>query len=130
MRSTTSSTSAPPNSDMETNPIEFTLLAQGNFVVLTLKSPRLGYGELDSWGKQLDEVVDAHPGQVIVLDLSDVMALSSIAIGKIFRARNLAMGTDGTIRIVARSKAVLDVFKACQLSRIIDIYYDLESALK
>jgi len=102
---------------------------QAKAVVITFAASRLGYEDLDSWGEQVCEAADYFPGRVIILDLSSVMTLSSVALGKLFKARKKSMATSGEMKIVVTSEAVLEVFAACQINRLFGIYDSLEAAL-
>jgi len=114
---------------MEAHMVNLVVEPRDKAVVVTFAASRLGYEELDSWGEQLCETSDYFPGRVIILDMSSVMTLSSVALGKLFKARKLSMATDGEMKIVATSEAVLEVFAACQIDRLFGIYDSVEGAL-
>jgi anti-anti-sigma factor len=114
---------------MQSPAVSLSVEARDKAAVITFAANRLGHEGLDSWGERLNEIVDFFPGRVIILDMSSVMSISSVAIGKLFKARKKTMATEGSMKIVATSGAVLEVFNACQLGRILGIYASVEDAM-
>jgi len=106
--------------------VPFSIQPMGEAVVVTVGASRLGYEELESFGEQLLQIPDLYPSRLVVLDMAPLTTLSSIVIGKIFRARKLIMEKGGELAIVATNPSVLHVFGACQLDNLIGVYTSLE----
>jgi anti-anti-sigma factor len=114
---------------MVSRKVSFSVQKTDKAVVVTIGASRLGYEELESFGEQLLHVAQTYPGESIILDMAPLTTLSSIVIGKIFRARKLILESGGELHIVATNPAVLHVFDACQLDNIIGVFPSLEAAL-
>jgi anti-anti-sigma factor len=114
---------------MQSAAVNLSVEARDKATVVTFAAHKLGHEGLESWGERLSELADFFPGRVIILDMSSVMSLSSVAIGKLFKARKKSMATQGVMKIVATSSTVLEVFRTCQVDRIFGIYASVDDAM-
>ena len=99
-------------------------------VIVAVAAHKLAFDEIESFGNQLAQATVDFAGRNIILDLSLVSFLSSIVIGKIFKARKNVLDSGGILSLVVTSQGVLDVFKICQLDRILPIHESLDDALE
>jgi anti-sigma B factor antagonist len=102
---------------------------RGDALVITVGTSKLGYEEIDSFGERLTEIVAARAGRDLVLNLSQVRFLATVVIGKIFKIRKAIQEAGGHLKVVASDTSVLQVFRACQLDRIMEIHSTLEEAI-
>lgn len=66
----------------------------------------------------------------IVLDMHGVEQISSLLVGKLILAVNQVNGHGGTIKLVGLQPMVSSVFKMTRLSRILEIFDDVDSAVR
>jgi len=109
--------------------VHFQVDTVGDVLVAVVSATKIGHENLDRFGEQLKEIVSSNQGVSIVLDMSSVMFIASIAIGRIFSARKQILDSGGAFTIVAKSPAVLHVFDDCRLAHITKIFHTLDEAL-
>jgi len=109
--------------------VPFSIEYKNRAVVATLGSSRLGFDELDSFGKKLIDLAEEFPKHRLILDMGLVASISSIIIGKIFRVRKLLLDSGGALILVAVNPSVLHVFIACHLDQLLKIFPSVELAL-
>jgi len=114
---------------MSPNDVPVSTEPRNGIVVLKVGSDELGLEEIESFGARLLEVVNENLGKTVVLDLGEVIMISSVVIGKLFRARKLLLDSGGELVIVAPDLAVRSKLGACDLDRILRMYKSLEEAL-
>ena len=115
---------------MEHTQVPFSCDSRGSTVIVAVAAHRLAFDEIESFGNQLAQATVDFAGRNIILDLSLVSFLSSIVIGKIFKARKRVLDSGGILSLVVTSQGVLDVFKICQLDRILPIRESLDDPLE
>ncbi|MDA0837064.1 MAG: STAS domain-containing protein [Planctomycetota bacterium] len=98
-------------------------------VIIQVLADSLSFDELESFGEMLQEVAEQNPAGILILDLSKVVTISSIVIGRIFRARKALIDSGGELRIVASNPNLLSVLNVCRLDKIVDIRATLDEAL-
>ncbi|MDA1141018.1 MAG: STAS domain-containing protein [Planctomycetota bacterium] len=109
--------------------VPFSIEFKSRTAVATIGSSRLGFDELDSFGQRLIDLAEELPNYRLILDMGLVVSISSIVIGKLFRARKLLMDSGGALILVAANPSVLHVFHACQLDHLLNIFSSVEEAL-
>ncbi|MDP6359689.1 MAG: STAS domain-containing protein [Planctomycetota bacterium] len=109
--------------------IPFSIEYKNRAVLATVGSSRLGFEELDSFGKKLIDLAEEFPKHRLILDMGLVVSISSIIIGKIFRVRKLLLDSGGALILVAANPSVLHVFNACHLDHLLKIFSSAEQAL-
>jgi anti-anti-sigma factor len=107
---------------------KFKVEAQGASILITLGYAKLTHEELNEWGHWLEETSANSAGLVVVLDMRSVLIISSVAIGKLFKARKILLESGGELRLVTASKPVLDVFRICRIDRLVKVSTSLEAA--
>ena len=108
---------------------KFKVESRGASVIITLGYLRLSHEELNEWGPRLEETAANSAGHLVVLDMRSVQTISSVAIGKLFKARRILIESGGELRLVSASKPVLDVFRICRIDRLVKVSTSLEAAL-
>jgi len=97
-------------------------------VVLYPKGSFFGDQETDDLGRALmDEAAGGNTR--LILNLTDCLALNSIAIGVLMRAYANYRGRDGQIRLVGMSRRLLDLFTMTRLIQLFDHHDTEEQAL-
>jgi anti-sigma B factor antagonist len=66
----------------------------------------------------------------VVLDCSDLTFLSSMGIGTLIRAQSRLKQRGGTVKLAAVQGVVADVLRVVHLDRLLDLYPDVDSAVK
>jgi anti-sigma B factor antagonist len=69
----------------------------------------------------LAEAIEARPGGVVTVDMSDVSFLDSTGIGAIVSALKRARQSDGDLRLEGVQPQVLKVFQLTGLTRALEI---------
>ncbi|MDA0839030.1 MAG: STAS domain-containing protein [Planctomycetota bacterium] len=108
---------------------KFKVEAKGAAILITLGYPKLSHEELNEWGHWLEETAENSPGLVVVLDMRSVQTISSVAIGKLFKARKILLESGGELRLVSATKPVLDVFRICRIDRLVKVSTSPDAAL-
>ena len=114
---------------MKTSEVPVSVEFRQGALIATVRSNRLGFDELDSFGAQIMQLAEEHASYRMILDMGPVSALSSIVIGKLFRVRKLLVESGGELVLVASNPSVLHVFKACHLDHILEIHSTVEQAV-
>jgi len=114
---------------MSPNDVPVSTEPKNGVMVLKVGADEIGLEEIESFGARLMQVVNENLGKTVVLDLGEVVVISSVVIGKLFRARKLLLDSDGELVIVAPDLAVRAKLGACDLDRILRMYKSLEEAL-
>ena len=98
-------------------------------LILRVHSSRLAVHDVELFGKHLDEATSGSIGRTVILDLGEVTLISSVMIGRLFRARKQLLDSEGELKIVAPHPAVRSRLEACDLDRILGVFESLEEAL-
>lgn len=88
-----------------------------------------GMTEAEPFGRRLEQLAD-EPFDLIVLDLSDLEFISSAGLGALVRAHGRLGGGRGRLRLVHPRPMVLRVLETMRLTRLFEVYPDVEGALK
>ncbi len=74
-------------------------------------------------------VIESAPGGMnLILDFSKVRFLSSSVLGLLIRISKRVYQRDGQLRLCNISPKIYEIFKITRLTKIFDIYPDVESA--
>jgi len=73
-------------------------------------------------------IVSAPGGMNLILDFSKVRFLSSAVLGLLIRISKRVYQRDGQLRLCNINPKIYEIFKITRLTRIFDIYPDVESA--
>ena len=74
-------------------------------------------------------VIESAPGGMnLILDFSKVRFLSSAVLGLLIRISKRVYQRDGQLRLCNISPKIYEIFKITRLTKIFDIYPDVESA--
>jgi len=74
-------------------------------------------------------VIESAPGGMnLILDFSKVQFLSSAVLGLLIRISKRVYQRDGQLRLCNISPKIYEIFKITRLTKIFDIYPDVESA--
>jgi anti-anti-sigma factor len=76
----------------------------------------------------LQSVAESHP-QRVVLDLSGLSFMSSLAMGVVLAFRRHVLAQNGSLKVAAVQKMVLDSFKRARLDKVFELTETLDGAL-
>lgn len=74
-------------------------------------------------------LVEQAPRINLILDFSNVEFLSSAVLGLLIRVSKWVAERKGTLRLCGINPRIYEVFKITQLTKVFDIYKDVDSAL-
>jgi len=114
---------------MNTQEPAFSTEVREGKVILRVGLGRLGVEEVDPFGKHLMSAVETGAGRTVILDLGDVATLSSVVVGKLFRARKEILSSGGQLVIVTSNDNVLHTLTTCDLHLLMAIHSSVEDAL-
>jgi anti-sigma B factor antagonist len=80
-------------------------------------------------GEQLYSLVDDQGHSRLLLNFSNVMYLSSAALGKLIQLKKKVGAIKGTMKLCCIHPDLLEVFKITRLDQVFPIYKDEQSAL-
>ena len=84
--------------------------------------------ELEPLVSGLQSVAESHP-QRVVLDLSGLSFMSSLAMGVVLAFRRHVLAQNGSLKVAAVQKMVLDSFKRARLDKVFELTETLDGAL-
>jgi anti-sigma B factor antagonist len=84
--------------------------------------------ELEPLVSGLQSVAQSHP-QRVVLDLSGLSFMSSLAMGVVLAFRRNVLAQGGSLKVAAVQKMVLDSFKRARLDKVFELTETLDGAL-
>ena len=85
-------------------------------------------GEIDAFSRQTDRLAAARPKR-LVLDLSGLDFLASLAIGQLVALSKAVKLHGGKVSLAAPKPEVLAVLNRCNLSAILPVFTTLDEAL-
>jgi anti-sigma B factor antagonist len=80
-------------------------------------------------GEQLYSLVDDQGHSRLLLNFSNVMYLSSAALGKLIQLKKKVGNVKGTMKLCCINPDLLEVFKITRLDQVFPIFKDEQSAL-
>jgi anti-anti-sigma factor len=118
-----------PDKQMNSRRVPVSITSEKGAVIVQVFADGLSFEELESFGQMLQDAAEQNATGILILDLSKVVTISSIVIGRIFRARKALVESGGELRIVASNPNLLTVLNVCRLDKIVGICATLEEAL-
>ena len=78
---------------------------------------------------ELGRLAEAHPA-VVILDMTELVVLSSLGMGLIVSLRNALKNHGGRLLACGVRREVLDAFKRARLEKIFEVYGTVEEAIR
>ena len=109
-------------------PLRIETKKMGDAVVLRLSGHVDEFGA-DALSTVLDETMEGGNLRIVV-DLTDVLFMSSTGLGQIMRTYRTVKAGDGYIKIVNPQPLIADLFTITKLNTLLDIYPTVDDALQ
>lgn len=99
-------------------------------VCIHLQQARLDESELGQLTDELFAVIDGNPGRNVIFSLGrdEPIFLYSVFLAKLVRFQRRVRASGGRLKLADVSANVLDIFQACHLDHLFEIYADLPAA--
>ena len=110
------------------SPLRIETKKMGDAVVLRL-SGHIDELGADTLSTAVDKIMEGGDLRIVV-DLTEVMFMSSTGLGQIMRTYRTVRAGDGYVRIVNPQPLIADLFTITKLNKLLDIYPTLEDALR
>ena len=110
------------------SPLRIEAQKLGDAVVLRL-SGHIDELGTDALSTTLDEIMEGGNLKIVV-DLTDVLFMSSTGLGQIMRTYRVVKTGDGYIKIVNPQPLIADLFTITKLNKLLNIYPPVEAALR
>jgi anti-sigma B factor antagonist len=110
------------------SPLRIDAKKVGDVVVLSL-SGHIDELGADALSTTLDETMEGGSLKIVV-DLTDVLFMSSTGLGQIMRTYRVVRAGDGYIKIVNPQPLIADLFTITKLDKLLDIYPTVDAALQ
>jgi anti-anti-sigma factor len=81
----------------------------------------------DALSLAVTRIVATHP-RLVILDLSAVTMIASLAVGQILQLYRGLKNRGGSLRLVAPTPDVLDVFVRCRLTELLPVFDSVAAA--
>jgi anti-sigma B factor antagonist len=100
-----------------------------NATIITFVDERiLEERDIQTLQESIMSVIEQAERLNLVLDFCNVQFLSSAVLGLLIRVSKKVYERDGRLRLCSISPKIYEVFKITRLTKIFDIYQDVESA--
>lgn len=107
----------------------FELQPRDSITVIRFRDPQLlAADRIIGIDRDVSAWLSAHPGAKVVLDLSDVKAVSSDFLAKLIGWRTLVQKCQGRLKLVGLGPSLQELFDVTRLSKKFEIEPDLETA--
>ncbi len=100
---------------------------RGTATVVTVHGS-VGIQDAERLRESLEELTDRH-APLLVLDLSDMDFICSLGLGAMINAHLQSRHHGGRIRLVNPQEPIRDLLETTRLTRLFEIYGDVEQAL-
>jgi len=102
----------------------------GNATIVTFTDEKiLEEKDIQALQESIMSVVESAGGRInLILDFCNVRFLSSAVLGLLIRISKRVYQHDGQLRLCNINPKIYEIFKITRLTKIFDIYKDLESA--
>jgi anti-sigma B factor antagonist len=98
--------------------------------VLVLKDEKiLEDKDIRELEEQIQKVIEQNETGNIVMDFSRVVFMSSAVLGLLIKISRRIYEADGNLALCGISAKIYEIFKITRLTKIFDIYNDVESAI-
>tara|TARA_B100000949_G_scaffold225259_1_gene229326 strand:- start:614 stop:958 length:345 start_codon:yes stop_codon:yes gene_type:complete len=101
----------------------------GDVLIIKVLDQRIKFEQSDDFGVQLRKDLDIYNPKKLLLNLEEVVFMSSNTLGMLVSVHKQITNAGGQVKIVLVSKTVLDVFKITNLHKIFKVYNDEHDAL-
>ena len=91
---------------------------------------RIRYDDSEEVAAQIRQAIDIYQANKVVLDLAEAEYMTSEMLGRIVGLLKAVADKQGELKLVLRSKKVLEVFKMTNLDKILDIHKEASAAIK
>ncbi len=102
----------------------------GNATVVSFTDEKiLEEKDIKELQESLMSVIESASGKIsLILDFGNVRFLSSAVLGLLIRVSKKIYEQDGQLRLCSINPKIYEIFKITRLTKIFDIYTDVESA--
>ena len=102
----------------------------GNVTVVSFTDEKiLEEKDINELQESLISVIESASGKIgLILDFGNVRFLSSAVLGLLIRISKRIYEQDGQLRLCSINPKIYEIFKITRLTKIFDIYTDVESA--
>ena len=102
-----------------------------NATIVTFTDERiLEEKDIQALQESIMSVIEQAERINLILDFRNVRSLSSAVLGLLIRVSKKVYERDGQLRLCNISSKIYEIFKITRLTKIFDIYKDLESAVE
>jgi len=102
-----------------------------NATIVTLTDEKiLEEGDIRALGESIMLVIDGAGGVNLILDFRNVRFLSSAVLGLLIRVSKKIYEGEGRLGLCNIDAKIHEIFKITRLTKIFDIYADVESAVE
>lgn len=107
-----------------------TIQAYQAIVLVAIRRTRLiDVREITEVAQVLQKQIDCHPKISLVLDLSQVQAMSSQMLAKLVAVHKAVVRDRGRLALAGVDKQLMPLFKTTRLHKVFDFYPDAEQVL-
>lgn len=91
---------------------------------------RIRYDDSEEVAAQIRQAIDIYQANKVVLDLAEAEYMTSEMLGRIVGLLKVVAERQGELKLVLRSKKVLEVFRMTNLDKILDIHKEASAAIR
>ena len=117
------------NEEINTMVVRLETKEIGDVLIIKVLDQRIKFEQSDDFGVQLRKDLDIYNPKKLLLNLEEVVFMSSNTLGMLVSVHKQITNAGGQVKIVLVSKTVLDVFKITNLHKIFKVYNDEHDAL-
>lgn len=117
------------NEEINTMVVRLETKEIGDVLIIKVLDQRIKFEQSDDFGVQLRKDLDIYNPKKLLLNLEEVVFMSSNTLGMLVSVHKQITDAGGQVKIVLVSKTVLDVFKITNLHKIFKVYNDEHDAL-
>lgn len=117
------------NEEINTMGVRLETKEIGDVLIIKVLDQRIKFEQSDDFGVQLRKDLDIYNPKKLLLNLEEVVFMSSNTLGMLVSVHKQITDAGGQVKIVLVSKTVLDVFKITNLHKIFKVYNDEHDAL-
>lgn len=110
-------------------PMPVTIERSGNAIVAHVQLKLLDDQELRAIGDSIDDAATTDQIAVVVIDLSHVQILPSLALGMLVRIATRCREREQALKVAGSQPQILNVFHITRLDRVLDLVDSVDAAL-